>query len=65
MCRELRDIEPGGSGDFGFEPPTGLRVVREADQQPSEQSVNPAGFMAKAAADAVRGFLGSLRGTRR
>jgi hypothetical protein len=65
MCRELRDIEPGGSGDFGFEPPTGLRVVREADEQPSEQSVNPAGFMAKAAADAARGFLGSLRGTRR
>jgi len=29
MCRELRDVEPDGSGDFGFEPPAGLRVVQE------------------------------------
>ena len=64
MCRELRDIEQDGSGDFGFEPPAGLRVVREPDEQPS-RPVNPAGFAVKAAADAARGFLGSLRGTRR
>ena len=30
MCRELRDIEPDESADFGFEPPAGLPVVREA-----------------------------------
>jgi hypothetical protein len=63
MCHELRDIEPGGSGDFGFEPPAGLRVVRERDEWTTEQPVFPAGLMAKAAADAARGFLGSLRGT--
>jgi hypothetical protein len=64
-CHELRDIEPDGSGDFGFEPPAGLRVIREPDEQPPEPPVNPAGFVARAAADAARGFLGSLRGTRR
>lgn len=65
MCRELRDIEPDGPGDFGFEPPAGLRVVKGPGEQPPEQPVNPAGFMAKAAADAARGLFGSLRGTRR
>lgn len=65
MCHELRDIEPGGSGDFGFEPPPGLRVVREPDEEFPGQPVNPAGFAAKAAADAARSFFGSLRGTRR
>jgi hypothetical protein len=65
MCYELRDIEPGGSGDFGFEPPPGLRVVREPDVEFPGQPVNPAGFVAKAAADAARSFFGSLRGARR
>jgi hypothetical protein len=65
MCRELRDIEPDGSGDFGFEPPAGLRVVQEPDEPSGEQPVNPVGFMAKATADAARGFFGSLRGGQR
>jgi len=65
MCRELRDIAQGGSGDFGFEPPAGLRVVQEPDEPSGEQPVNPAGFMAKATANAARGFFGSLRGGQR
>jgi hypothetical protein len=58
-CCELRDIGPDTSADFGFEPPAGLRVV---DEKPPEQP-NPADFTAKAAMDAVRGFLGSFRRT--
>ena len=34
-------------------------------QRPLGPPANPAGLMAKAAADAARGLLGSLRGTRR
>lgn len=55
LCRELRDIVPDESGDFGFEPPAGLRVVEE---EPAERPPNPAEFAAKAAADAMRRFLG-------
>jgi hypothetical protein len=64
LCRELRDISPDESGDFGFEPPAGLRVVEEetTEQQPAEHRLNPTGLVAKAATDAVRGWL---RGTRR
>jgi hypothetical protein len=62
-CRELRDIEPDESDDFEFEPPAGLPVAEEPDEQPPGQPVHPAGFAVKAAADAARGFLGSLRGT--
>ena len=65
MCRELRDIEPDESADFGFEPPAGLPVVEKPDGHAAEQPVNPARFAVKAAADAARGFFGSLRGTRR
>jgi hypothetical protein len=59
LCRELRDISPDESGDFGFEPPAGLRIV---DEEPAEQPPNPAESAAKAAADAMRRFLGSLGG---
>ena len=65
MCRELRDIEPDESADFGFEPPAGLPVVEKPEGHPAEQPVAPAGFAVKAAADAARSFFGSLRGTRR
>jgi len=51
LCRELRDISPDESGDFGFEPPAGLRIVEE---EPAQQPPNPAEFAAKAAADAMR-----------
>ena len=63
---ELRDITPDESGDFGFEPPAGLRVVEEppdphgADTPgwSAERQAWPpeaAGwFMTKAAADAVK-----------
>lgn len=54
ICRELRDISPGDSGDFGFEPPAGLRIVEE---EQAEQSPSPAESAARAAADAVRRFL--------
>jgi hypothetical protein len=56
LCRELRDIAPDESADFGFEPPAGLRVVEE--EEPAKQPPNPAEFAAKAATDAVRRFLG-------
>jgi hypothetical protein len=62
FCRELRDIAPDTSADFGFEPPAGLRVVEE---EPPERPPNPAGFTAKAAADAMRDLFGSLRRTGR
>ena len=64
--RELRDITPDESGDFGFEPPAGLRVVEEPPDPPgadtpgwsAERQAWPpeaAGwFMAKTAADAVK-----------
>jgi hypothetical protein len=55
MCRELRDISLDEPGDFGFEPPAGLRIVEE---KPPEQPPNPAEFATKAAADAMRRFLG-------
>jgi hypothetical protein len=53
---ELRDVTFGGGGDFGFEPPAGLRVVNEDSPQevPPEVEINPAVIAAKAAADAVR-----------
>jgi hypothetical protein len=72
---ELRDVAFGGSGDFGFEPPNGLRVVEEDSDsgRPPDppDSVNLTVIAAKAAADAVRrrvddkvtaarGFLDSL-----
>ena len=68
--RELRDVTPDEPGDFGFEPPAGLRVDEEppeplpdpAGYNPAEN--NPAGLMAKAAANAARDFLSSLRGNR-
>jgi len=62
FCREPRDIAPDTSADFGFEPPAGLRVVEE---EPPERPPNPAGFAAKAAADAMRDVSGSLRRTGR
>jgi hypothetical protein len=46
-CHELRDIEPDGPGDFGFESPAGLRVVRERDRKPPEQPANPAGYVSQ------------------
>jgi hypothetical protein len=64
---ELRDIASDESGDFGFEPPAGLRVVEEEPGPPGEATSGwsaeqkawappeAAGwFMAKSAADAVR-----------
>jgi hypothetical protein len=42
-CHELRDIAPDESGDFGFEPPAGLRVVQERDEQFREQPA-PSGY---------------------
>jgi hypothetical protein len=64
---ELRDVTPDESGDFGFEPPAGLRVVEEEPGPPGEATSGwsaeqkawappeAAGwFMAKSAADAVR-----------
>ena len=63
---ELRDITPDESGDFGFEPPAGLRVVEEPPEAPGEDTPGwsaerqawppeAAGwFMAKTAADAVK-----------
>jgi hypothetical protein len=58
LCRELRDITPDESGEFGFEPPAGLRIVEE--EEPAQRPPNPAEFAAKAAGDAMRRFLGSL-----
>jgi len=55
-CHELRDIEPDESGDFGFEPPAGLRVVQAPDREHSGQPTSLVGFMARAAADAARGL---------
>jgi hypothetical protein len=64
---ELRDITPDESGDFGFEPPAGLRVVEETPEAPGAdtpgwsaegQAWSPpeaAGwFTAKTAADTVK-----------
>jgi hypothetical protein len=60
---ELRDIaaDESGSDDFGFTPPAGLRVVEESPDDQPHAPPNPVGFMAKAASDAARGFLGSFR----
>ncbi|HEX8008120.1 MAG TPA: hypothetical protein VF482_17015 [Trebonia sp.] len=57
---ELRDVAFGHGGDFGFEPPPGLRVVEEDSDSgrpegpPPEVEFNPVGMAAKAAADAVK-----------
>jgi hypothetical protein len=62
---ELRDFAAedsgsgSGSGDFGFTPPAGLRIVEESPDDESHAPPNPLESVAKAA----RGFLGSLRGT--
>lgn len=65
LCHELRDVAPDESDDFGFEPPAGLRVEEEPPAEQEQAVISPAGFVAKAAADAARGFLGALRGDRR
>jgi hypothetical protein len=54
LWHELRDISPDESGDFGFEPPAGLRIVEE---EAAEQPPNLAESAARAAADAVRRLL--------
>ena len=62
---ELRDITPDESGDFGFEPPAGLRVVEEPPEAPgadapgwsAERQAWPpeaAGWFMAKTADAVR-----------
>jgi hypothetical protein len=71
---ELRDVTPDESGDFGFEPPAGLRVVEERPDSPGEdtpgwsaerQAWSPpeaAGwFMAKTAADSVKKRVDAAR----
>jgi hypothetical protein len=60
---ELRDVAVGHSGDFGFEPPPGLRVVEEgSDSGRPPGPVNPVGMAAKGAAEALKRRFGYGRG---
>ncbi len=56
---ELRDVAPGGEGDFGFEVPAGTRVEGESPEPPTADAVKKRVDETIAAA---RGFLDSLRG---